>query len=51
MPVNSKYPNLLSPIQVGPKVYKHRIVAAPIYMGAFAIGEAEGPRKRVNEAF
>lgn len=33
----SKYPNLLSSIRIGPKTYPHRIVAAPIYCGPFAM--------------
>ncbi len=33
----NSYPHLLSPIQVGPKTYKHRITASPIYCGPFAM--------------
>ena len=33
----NKYPLLTSPIQIGPKTFKHRMVAAPIYCGPFAL--------------
>ena len=33
----SKYPLLTSPIQIGPRTFKHRMVAAPIYCGPFAL--------------
>ena len=33
----SKYPLLTSPIKIGSKAFKHRMVAAPIYCGPFAL--------------
>jgi 2,4-dienoyl-CoA reductase-like NADH-dependent reductase (Old Yellow Enzyme family)/thioredoxin reductase len=33
--MNSKFPNLFSPLKVGTRTYKNRIVAAPIYCGTF----------------
>jgi len=33
----SKYPLLTSPIKIGSKTFKHRMVAAPIYCGPFAL--------------
>ena len=33
--MNQKYPNLFSPMKVGTHTYKNRIVASPIYNGAF----------------
>lgn len=33
----SKYPLLTSPIKIGSKIFKHRMVAAPIYCGPFAL--------------
>ncbi len=48
--MSPKYPNLLSPIQIGPKTYRHRIVASPIYCGTFALLEGDF-KNIVGEAF
>lgn len=32
---NTKFPHLFSPLKVGTRTYKNRIVAAPIYCGTF----------------
>ena len=49
--MNAKYPHLLSPIKIGAKTYKHRIVASPIYCGTFALMEGGDFKNIVNEAF
>jgi 2,4-dienoyl-CoA reductase-like NADH-dependent reductase (Old Yellow Enzyme family)/thioredoxin reductase len=33
--MNTKFPNLFSPLKVGTHTYKNRIIAAPIYCGTF----------------
>ncbi len=35
--MNDRYPNLLSPLKVGTRTYKNRVVAAPIYCGIFSV--------------